>query len=64
MVQGSGLIRTRVVGRSTGNEASDAGLYALCTVSVRDNTGLRDQRDWGCKGLGFWGLGPSLGLRV
>ena len=26
-----------MVSRSTGKEASDVGLYAFCTVSVRDN---------------------------
>ena len=36
----SGFIRTCVVGLSTGNEASDAGLYAFCT-RVQD-LGFRD----------------------
>ena len=30
-----------MVGRSTGKEASDAGLYAFCTVSVRDNASTK-----------------------
>ena len=48
------FIRTCVVGRSTGNEASDAGLYAFCTVSVRDNV------QGFVSGLTGWGLRSRL----
>ena len=30
-----------MVGLSTGNEASDAGLYAFCTISVRVSSSFR-----------------------
>ena len=43
LVSGVGMCRVSdlKIGRSTGNEASDAGLHAFCTVSVRDNASTR-----------------------